>query len=279
VALHSLHDKVVVVTGAAGGIGGASARRLAQEGARVVVVDLDGDAADKVAAELPTEAIGVAADVSREEDVDRYLAAAVQRFGRIDLHHLNAGITGSVVPITDVTVEEFDRVMAVNLRGVFLGLRGAFRQYSAQGGGGAIVVTASIASLRGSSDLFPYHASKHGVIGLVRNSAVYGGPLGVRVNAIAPGIVPTDLFANDPGAPGGGNDMAQRAMTTPLRRPGRPEEMGSVVAFLLSDDAAYMTGEVVSVDGGATAVNTVRPSGGAGAWDTAELDARTARRP
>jgi NAD(P)-dependent dehydrogenase (short-subunit alcohol dehydrogenase family) len=280
VALQSLRDKVVVVTGAAGGIGGASARRLSEEGARVVVVDVNGEAAEKTAAELPGEAIAVAADVSREEDVDRYLAAAVERFGRIDLHHLNAGITGSVVPITDVTVEDFDRVIAVNLRGVFLGLRGAFRQYFAQGGGGgAIVVTASIASLRGSSDLFPYHASKHGVLGLVRNSAVYGGPLGVRVNAIAPGIVPTALFANDPDAPGGGNDMAQRAMTTPLRRPGRPEEMGSVVAFLLSDDAAYMTGEVVSVDGGATAVNTVRPSGGAGAWDTAELDARTARRP
>jgi NAD(P)-dependent dehydrogenase (short-subunit alcohol dehydrogenase family) len=245
----------------------------------VVVVDIDGDAAQEVAEALPGEALGVQADVSREEDVDRYLQAAVDRFGRIDLHHLNAGIVGSVVPITDVTVEDFDRVMAVNLRGPFLGLRGAFRQYFAQGGGGAVVVTASIASLRGSSDLFPYHASKHGVLGLVRNSAVYGGPLGVRVNAIAPGIVPTDLFANDPDAPGGGNDMAQRAMTTPLRRPGRPEEIASVVAFMLSDDSTYMTGEVISVDGGATVVNTVRPSGGAGAWDTATLDARTARWP
>jgi NAD(P)-dependent dehydrogenase (short-subunit alcohol dehydrogenase family) len=110
------------------------------------------------------------------------------------------------------------------------------------------------------------------VLGLARCAAVYGGPLGVRVNVIAPGIVPTDLFAGAGGAVGGGSDMAQRATTTPLRRPGTPEEIGSVVAFLLSDDAAYMTGEVVSVDGGATTTNSLRPSGGAGRWDPAELD-------
>ena len=155
---------------------------------------------------------------------------------------------------------------------MFLGLRGAFRQYAAQGSGGAVVVTGSIASLRGSADLFAYHTSKHAVLGLARCAAVYGGPLGVRVNVIAPGIVPTELFAGAGGAVGGGGDMAHRASTTPLRRPGTPDEIGSVVAFLLSDDAAYVTGEVVSVDGGATTTNSLRPSGGAGRWDPAELD-------
>jgi NAD(P)-dependent dehydrogenase (short-subunit alcohol dehydrogenase family) len=162
--------------------------------------------------------------------------------------------------------------MAVNVHGIFFGLRAAFRQYARQGSGGAIVTTGSIASLRGSTDLLAYHTSKHAVLGLMRCAAVYGGPLGVRVNAVAPGIVPTELFASAGNAVGGGSDMAARARTTPLRRPGTPDEIASVVAFLLSDDAAYMTGEVVSVDGGATTTNTLRPSGGAGRWDPAEID-------
>jgi NAD(P)-dependent dehydrogenase (short-subunit alcohol dehydrogenase family) len=272
----SLKDRVAVVTGAAGGIGSATAARLSREGASVVLVDIDGDAATALAAELGADAIGVGADVAREEDVERYMDAAVERFGHVDLHHLNAGIPGSPTVLPDLGVEEFDRVIAVNMRGTFLGLRAAFRQYFLQEGGGAIVVTGSIASLRGSSDLLPYHASKHGVLGLMRNAAVYGGPLGVRVNAVAPGIVPTALFGSG-SAPGGSADMVQRASTTPLRRAGTPDEIASVVAFLLSDDAAYMAGEVVSVDGGASIVNSVRPSGGAGAWDPAELDARMAR--
>jgi NAD(P)-dependent dehydrogenase (short-subunit alcohol dehydrogenase family) len=268
---------VAVVTGAAGGLGAASAARLSRDGAAVVVVDLDGAAAEAVAKGLPGPALAVAADVSSEEDVQAYMRAAVDRFGRVDLHHLNAGIPGTTAPLVDVEVADFDRVVAVNLRGVFLGLREAFRRYRAQDGGGAIAVTASIASLRGSSDLFAYHASKHGVLGLVRNAAVYGGPLGIRVNAVAPGIVPTPLFGGASG-PGSGGDMERRASTSPLRRAGTPEEIAGVVAFLLGPDATYMAGEVVSVDGGASVVNTARPSGGAGAWDPAELDARTAFR-
>jgi NAD(P)-dependent dehydrogenase (short-subunit alcohol dehydrogenase family) len=109
---------------------------------------------------------------------------------------------------------------------------------------------------------------------MTRSAAVYGGPLGVRVNAVAPGIIPTELFAGAGGAAGGGSDMVARAATTPLRRAGTPEEVAALVAFLLSDEAAYMTGEVVSVDGGATATNTLRPSGGAGAWDPLVVDPR-----
>jgi NAD(P)-dependent dehydrogenase (short-subunit alcohol dehydrogenase family) len=112
------------------------------------------------------------------------------------------------------------------------------------------------------------------VLGLLRGAAVYGGPIGVRVNAVAPGIVPTALFAASGAGPGGGDDMARRAATTPLRRPGTAAEIASVVAFLLGDDAGYLTGEVISVDGGAAAVSTVRPSGGAGAWDPGPVDAR-----
>ena len=270
-ARRAFDGKVAVVTGAGGGIGAASARRLSADGARVVVVDIDGAAARTVAGELPGEAVAVEADVAVEEDVDRYVAAAVDRFGRIDLHHLNAGIFGTFDRLPDLSAADFDRVIAVNLRGPFLGLRAAFRCYERQGGGGAIVVTGSIAGLRGSADLLPYQTSKHGVMGLIHWAAMYGGPLGVRVNGVAPGLVPTGLFAAGGAAKGGGGDMERRGTTTPMRRVGTPEEIAGVVAFLLDDDSGYVTGEVVAADGGASVVNTVRPSGGAGAWDPGDI--------
>ncbi|HEX3786368.1 MAG TPA: SDR family NAD(P)-dependent oxidoreductase [Pseudonocardiaceae bacterium] len=268
---YGLDGKVAVVTGAGGGIGAASARRLADEGAKVVVVDIDGAAAEAMARSLP-DAIAVRADIADEDDVARYVAAAVDRFGRIDLHHLNAGIFGTFDRLTEISMADFDRVIAVNLRGTFLGLRAAFRRYAEQDSGGAIVLTASIASLRGSADLLPYQTSKHGVLGLLHGAAMYGAARGVRVNAVAPGLVPTQLFASGGAAAGGGSDMAQRGTTTPMRRVGSPEEIAGVAAFLLSADAGYVTGEVVSADGGASMVNTVRPSGGAGAWTPDAVD-------
>jgi NAD(P)-dependent dehydrogenase (short-subunit alcohol dehydrogenase family) len=271
--LRGLDGKVAIVTGAAGGIGAATARRLSEEGVRVVLADTDEAGVRALAESLPAPSAWIRADVRAEADVAGCVDLAVRRFGRVDFHHLNAGIAGSLARLPDLTVEEFDQVMAVNVRGAFLGLRAAFRQFAAQGGAGAVVITASIGSLRGSADLLPYQTSKHAVLGLLHGAAVYGGPLGIRVNAVAPGIVPTELFAATPDSPGGRNDMATRASTTPLRRAGTGGDIASVVAFLLSDDAGYITGEVVSADGGAAIVSTVRPSGGAGAWDTGRHDA------
>jgi NAD(P)-dependent dehydrogenase (short-subunit alcohol dehydrogenase family) len=258
-AFNGLAGKVGLVTGAGSGIGAAVAARLAAEGVRVVAVDSDGAAAARVAGSLGGEALAVTADVSREDEVERYMEAAVARFGRVELYHLNAGISGPLSPLPDVSVDDFDRVMGVNARGVFLGMRAAFRQLARQGGGGAIVTMSSLAGFRGGADLIPYHASKHAVTGLTRCAAVYGGPLGIRVNAVAPGIVPTNLLTAARDAAGGSGDAGSRALVTPLGRAADPAEIAAVVAFLLSDDAAYVSGGVHTADGGTAAINPFRP--------------------
>jgi NAD(P)-dependent dehydrogenase (short-subunit alcohol dehydrogenase family) len=248
--------KVAVVTGAASGIGEATARRLVDEGARVVCVDWNDEGVRAVAESLGDAAVPVQADVSREEDVHRYMQAARDAFGRVDLAHLNAGISSSFASFVDLETEDFDRVIAVNLRSVFLGLREALRQMREQGDGGAIVTTSSLAGLRGGDQLISYTAAKHGVIGLTKSAAMSGAKFGVRANVICPGIIETGLMK--PMREAAGNDesvLDTFRAAIPLGRFGDPSEAAGLVTYLLSDDASYVTGQAIAIDGGVISGN------------------------
>ena len=257
-ALKGLTGKAAVVTGGAGGIGSAVCRRLAEEGAKVTVVDLDEAAAKEVASSLGPGAIGVGADVATEEGTDAYVRAALGAFGRIDAFHNNAGIEGRVAPLVEAEVADFDRVVAVNVRGVFLGLRAVLRQMATQGGG-AIVNTASVAGLRGAATLGPYVASKHAVVGLTRTAAAEAGPQGVRVNAVCPGLIDTRMLRSIEEARGptagadAGAAKAASVRRVPQARYGEPDEVAALVAWLLSEEAPYAHGGIYTLDGGLTA--------------------------
>jgi len=192
--LKGIAGGTAVVTGAAGGIGAAVCRRLKAEGAHVVAVDLDGDALEKLAVELGDDVLMVSADVTSEEETQRFFGAAVERFGSVDMFHANAGIEGTVGPVSQLSVDMFDRVMRVNVRSVFLGAAAAARQMRDQPERGRILFTSSLAGMMGNAGVAPYVASKHAVLGLLKSFAKEVGPLGIRVNALCPGVVRTRMM-------------------------------------------------------------------------------------
>jgi NAD(P)-dependent dehydrogenase (short-subunit alcohol dehydrogenase family) len=211
--------------------------------------------------------VAVGGDVASESGAAGHIEAALRAFGRLDYAVLNAGVPGVPIPLSQESVATFDRIVAVNLRGVFLGLRSTLAHLREQGEGGAIVVTASTAGLSGS-ELGAYSAAKHGVVGLARSAAIEAAGYGVRVNAIAPGSIDTPMLALIEDALGG-EETARRVVrgSTPLgrgqERLGRPEEVAALVWFLLGDGAGWITGATVPVDGGVLAADPYRLSLGA----------------
>ncbi|HTO69198.1 MAG TPA: SDR family NAD(P)-dependent oxidoreductase [Myxococcota bacterium] len=245
--------RVALVTGAASGIGRASAIQLAQDGARVACADLNGEGAESVAKEITRaggEAIGLRLDVADPADNARAVDAVVKRFGKLTLAHLNAGIAAAS-NVLDTTLEEWSRTIAINLSGVFYGLQASARAIK-NAGGGAIVITSSDAGLRGGGSMGSYCASKHGVLGLMKCAVADLSPHKIRVNAICPGVIDTPILG--PLHKNKAFTEGVLAQAHPLGRVGQPEEIGRVVSFLLSDDASFVTGVGLSIDGGLNAV-------------------------
>jgi NAD(P)-dependent dehydrogenase (short-subunit alcohol dehydrogenase family) len=249
--MNRLQDRVCVVTGAAQGIGIGIARRFLEEGAAVWIGDIRGDGIDAAVAELAALgpiACGVA-DVSKRDQVEAMIGAAVERYGRLDVLVNNAGIAhhAAFVEIADA---DWDRVLDTNLRGAFLGTQIAARTMIAQGAGGAIVNIASTNGLRGQPMLAPYGASKAGIINLSQTAALELGRHGIRVNALCPGTVWNEMSART-----GWDDALWTAIRshTALDTFGTPADIAAAAAFLASDDARFVTGSVVVVDGGLTA--------------------------
>ena len=249
---YNFENQVALVTGAASGMGLATARAFAEAGASVVLADIDGDAAERAAKELTEagyQAIGVACDVTDERQAAAMVERAVETFGRLDMAFNNAGIQVPPSDAADETAENFDRVNAVNLRGIWTAQKHELRQMRAQGSG-AIVNCSSLGGLVGLPERAAYHASKHGVIGLTKSAAVEYAPRGIRVNAVCPGVIDTPMVSGM--LEGQAEAMAEIMKQQPIGRLGRAEEIAAAVLWLCSPAASFVLGVALPVDGGYT---------------------------
>ena len=257
-----LDGKVALITGATGGIGNAAARLFAEEGARVALVDLNEEALQETVRSIGEDkASYTVADVTQPEQTQAYVNAAVNRWGGVDVLLANAGIEGTLSPITEYPVDMFDRVMAVNVRGVWLGIKYVV-PVMRERGGGSIVITSSTAGISGTPEMSAYNTSKHAVIGLMRTAALEGAPSGIRVNTVNPSPIETRMMRSIEEMRVAAFDdttvtvdVAKQSFADriPLQRYGNPAEVAGMMLFLASDDSSFCTGGVYMVDGGRSA--------------------------
>ena len=247
-----LENKVAVITGGAGGIGSATARIFLDEGAKVLLVDLNEDNLKEVVTDLDSGDVSyVVADVSKDDDTKKYIDIAVERYGKIDILFSNAGVEGVVKPLTEYPEDVFNKVLAVNLKGVWLSIKHSFPVME-KNGGGSIIITSSVGGLKGSRNVIAYAASKHGVIGVMRTAALEGAPMKIRVNTIHPGPVDNRMMRSlEEGYVPGAGGKAKKAFETqmPFRRYVKSEEVGQLALFLASDESAFISGATYAVDG------------------------------
>lgn len=249
--MKKLENKVAIITGGAGSIGMTTAKLFLEEGAKVLLIDLEEEPLKKAVKELGGKAVQYCvADVTKSTDVQRYVDTAVKAFGKIDVFFNNAGIEGTVKPIVDYPEEMFDKVIAVNVRGVWLGNKYVLPHMN---DGGSIIITSSVAGLLGSPNVSAYIISKHAGVGIMRATAVEAAPRKIRVNSVHPSPVDNRMMRSleEGFSPGQGDAVKkQLELTIPLGRYAKPIEIAKLVLFLASDDSQFITGTTQVIDGG-----------------------------
>ena len=251
-----LADKVAVITGGAGGIGVAAGQRFVAEGASVLLVDLDEAALEIACQDIGSNQVSyMMGDVTRQADNDQMMALACERYGGVDIFLANAGIEGDVQSILAYDEARFDQVMAVNVKGPFLGLKAAIPALQKRGGG-SVIITSSVAGVQGAAGITPYVTSKHAVIGMMKSAAKECAAMNIRVNTVNPSPVDTRMMRSlEEGFRPGEAEVAkaQLEQNIPMGRYAQADDIANIMLFLASDDASFVTGSVYMADGGSTA--------------------------